>query len=193
MSDREYILGAIQRNKPVATTLPLLRSVMHARDGDPHGHFLSMVEAVGASYKEVDSLTMASVIEATYPDALQIASTVPGYTGSYDLSGIDDPRMLASLDVFVCEGVWGIAENGAIWVPERNMGHRVAPFIAQHVAIVLNRDAIVDTMHEAYERISIDEEGFGVFIAGPSKTADIEQSLVKGAHGPRSLTVLLRS
>jgi L-lactate dehydrogenase complex protein LldG len=35
------------------------------------------------------------------------------------------------------------------------------------------------------------EYGFGVFLAGPSKTADIEQSLVLGAHGARGLVVFL--
>jgi L-lactate dehydrogenase complex protein LldG len=46
-------------------------------------------------------------------------------------------------------------------------------------------------MHEAYSKIGEQQYGFGVFIAGPSKTADIEQSLVLGAHGPRSMTVFL--
>jgi L-lactate dehydrogenase complex protein LldG len=48
-------------------------------------------------------------------------------------------------------------------------------------------------MHEAYERISFRGRGFGTFIAGPSKTADIEQSLVIGAHGPKELTIVLVS
>jgi L-lactate dehydrogenase complex protein LldG len=93
--------------------------------------------------------------------------------------------------VLVCEGKWGVAENGAIWLPESALGHRAAPFITQHLVVVLDVQQIVWNMHEAYSRVQVDAEGFGVFVAGPSKTADIEQALVIGAHGPRSLTVFL--
>jgi L-lactate dehydrogenase complex protein LldG len=89
------------------------------------------------------------------------------------------------------EAVLGVAENGAIWINEGKMGNRLLPFICQHLFLVLDSAAIVEDMHEAYRTIKIDEDGYGVFIAGPSRTADIEQSLVIGVHGPLSLTVFL--
>jgi L-lactate dehydrogenase complex protein LldG len=97
---------------------------------------------------------------------------------------------LADVEVLEIDGEFGVAENGAIWLTEEAMPHRVAPFICQH--LVINVSEIVTTMHAAYERLGGVNSGFGLFLAGPSKTADIEQSLVIGAHGARSLTVVIR-
>ena len=116
---------------------------------------------------------------------------MPGVAGHVDLAAVADPRDLADLDVMVCRGTLGVAENGAVWLTESAMGHRAAPFMAEHMVVVLARDAIVADLHDAYRAIDVDTSGFALFVAGPSKTADIEQSLVMGAHGPRSLTLLL--
>ena len=46
-------------------------------------------------------------------------------------------------------------------------------------------------MLDSYQLIHNTDYGYGVFISGPSKTADIEQSLVIGAHGAGSLTIFI--
>ena len=138
-----------------------------------------------------------ALVAERFPEARQVASTAPGVAAAtVRLGAVEDPHALAALDVLVCEGVFGVAENGAVWLPASKMGHRAAPFLAQHLMLVLDPRQIVEDLHAAYARLQaeaggIDAEGFGLFVAGPSKTADIEQSLVIGAHGPRSLTVVL--
>jgi L-lactate dehydrogenase complex protein LldG len=101
------------------------------------------------------------------------------------------PHDYEGVDLAVCPGWFGVAENGAVWIPDSGVPEQAILFLAQHLVLTLDRQQIVNNMHEAYERLTFDQPSFGTFIAGPSKTADIEQSLVIGAHGPRSLTVLL--
>lgn len=98
---------------------------------------------------------------------------------------------LNRLDTVMITGSIGVSENGTIWIDQSSVPHPIIPFIAQQLIIEIKRNQIVSTMEAAYELINFDEISYGVFIAGPSKTADIEQSLVIGAHGPKSLTVIL--
>ena len=192
MSSRDDILKAIRQNRPAPTALPPLPG-FSPRPGALVAPFKTVLHEIDAQVIDVaDASEIASALVARYPDLEHIGSAVPAYVaGTIHLEEIDDLHDLAHLDVFVCEGSLGVAENGAIWVRESQMVYRAAPFLTQHLALVLDKHTLVETMHDAYEQIQIDAEGLGIFIAGPSKTADIEQALVIGAHGPRSLTVVL--
>ena len=131
-------------------------------------------------------------------DARKIASLNPNIgPGNVDVQAIDSPHALADIDVAILAGEFAVAENGAVWVSDRDVPLRVLYFLCQHFVLVVPADQVLDHMHAAYERLAASDHGesefrlprFGTFISGPSKTADIEQSLVIGAHGPRSLVV----
>ena len=118
------------------------------------------------------------VVSTVWPEAEQIAGA--GYLHPMD-----------NVEVAVIRAHFGVAENGAVWITDEQMVDRVVPFICQHLIVLLDKHSIVSTMHDAYERIDGTDYEFGTFIAGPSKTADIEQALVLGAHGPKTMTVFL--
>ncbi|MBS0211539.1 MAG: LUD domain-containing protein [Planctomycetes bacterium] len=125
-------------------------------------------------------------------DAKKIICRVPGMAlGNVELDTLDLPAHVHDIDVAILPGMFGVAENAAVWVTDAGIKHRVVYFLPQHLVLVVPRAEIVNHLHEAYARLQFPGAGYGLFISGPSKTADIEQSLVIGAHGPRSLTVVL--
>ena len=126
-----------------------------------------------------------------FADSQRVVSYVPGMPLGGARASRTVPRDYRDVDLVAVAGKFGVAENGAVWIPGDGVPHTAVLFLATHLAVVLDRRDIVNNMHEAYERLSFAGRSFGTFIAGPSKTADIEQALVIGAHGPRSLTVLL--
>jgi L-lactate utilization protein LutC len=95
-------------------------------------------------------------------------------------------------EVTFIDAHFGVVENGACWIVHDPETERTRYTLSEHLAILLPRTALVATMHEAYARIAeLGIEDFGLFLSGPSKTADIEQALVIGAQGAVSTTVLL--
>lgn len=185
MTARETILAAVRGARPAAVPLPEPWPARGAADRALAPRFRDAAIAAGATVAHVARRDLATAM----PPALRALSLVEG--ASTTIATPTGPHDLADLDLFVCEAVLGVAENGALWLPASRLGERAALFLASHVVVVLRDDTIVPDLHDAYARIAPGAEPFGVFVAGPSKTADIEQALVIGAHGPKALTVLL--
>lgn len=131
------------------------------------------------------------LIRQAYPEAKTIASNVQGVKADRNPDEVEKPQELDGTDVSVVMGTVGCAENACIWVPQ-TMKQRAVCFICEYLVIILDRKNIVSNMHEAYSRIEMPEMGFGAFISGPSKTADIEQALVYGAQSFCGVTIILR-
>ena len=132
------------------------------------------------------------LIRELFPDARTIASSLPEIAAQIRPDEIEDPRELDGVEIAVVAGKFGVAENGAVWLPQENR-HKALYFAPEHLIILLSSAAIVNTMQDAVECEWFDPDtDFGCFMSGPSKTADIEQALVVGVHGPLSLTVILK-
>jgi L-lactate dehydrogenase complex protein LldG len=197
MNSKDTILEALRANSPA----PLERGPLGFTPmtfEDPLAEFRERVVKAAAArcflLEEGRSAAdaVAEIVRRTYPDARRIASNLPeaAACATFNPDQLEDPRSLAGTDVAIVRGAFGVAENGAVWIP-RTFRHKALLFIPEALVILLDRTQIVCTMHEAYSREDFDTYDFGSFIAGPSKTADIEQALVIGAHGPRDVSVIL--
>src|ERR1700744_6500435 len=204
MSSRDKILNTVKNNQPPLKELPVLPGDTGSVDiPQLFRAFISMLESIGGSAYLVSGFDrMATILHEQHSEARRIISGCPELASFAEGAGRnDDPHTLENVDLAILRAQFGVAENGACWITEDRMIERVLPFITQHLVLVIRHNEIVADMHQAYARIAAMEAeagvatgnsyGFARFIAGPSQTAGIEQSLVLGAHGPRSLTVLL--
>ena len=194
-SSRERILERLRQAQPPPVPLPDVPS-SPLRFEDLPGRFARSSTEVGGSCLRVGSMEEAAAAVRDLPvarEARQIVSLVAEVLpGNVSLDSVDDPHGLAGVDLAVVPGEFGVAENGAVWLTDRVLQQRRAVlFLTQHLILVVPATELVHTLHEAYARLRLGARQFGLFISGPSKTADIEQALVIGAHGPRSSTVVL--
>ncbi|OUN74635.1 hypothetical protein B5G09_13170 [Alistipes sp. An54] len=192
MNSKEKILKSLAADGMAVRPRPTMDFVPQ-RFADREQTFVERLEAAGGMAVRMEpGETLDGLIARLYPEARRIASTLPEVTSAtVDPDRVEDPRQLVDVDLGVVRGSFGVAENGAVWIAQ-DIRHKALYFGATSLMIVIPRDALVDTMQEAVVRPEVDDFGYGCFMSGPSKTADIEQALVFGAHGPMAVTVVLR-
>ena len=189
---RESILKSIKNNKPALVELPTIDTNLFFEDIDLIETFKSNVKLVGGNIIELNQGDLDVQIKELYPNANKIVAIDPSSSlGTVSITKKTDPHSIATIDLGIIKGEFGVAENGAIWISEDVFPIRVLPFITNDLVIVLSKKDICLHMHRAYEIITNRDRTFGLFISGPSKTADIEQCLAIGAQGAMSLTVFL--
>lgn len=192
MTSRSQILGSVLANQPAFTPVgdpPLLKYTAHMTLVEEFCHNLS---AISVNINLLDHIQpLLDEIQMRVRNGDNIVSNLRS-ASNHDTwrkeTAATDPGLVETVYM---RSYLAVAENGAVWIDDSNVTHRILPFFCDNLKLVINASSIVRTLHDAYMKIDFTAIGFGTFIAGPSKTADIEQSLVIGAHGAKSCAVYI--
>ena len=191
MSSRSEILAQIRKNQPAPRPLPEVPTF----DTPTTAPFIELFKAgvIRMGGKVVDSFPAAvnALIKQLFPDAKVVCSAVPEVAGNRPLDRVRAPTDLHDVDVGIVRAVFGVAETGSLWLTETQFKVNALGFLAQHLIVLLDPTKIVRNLHHAYRERAQFEAHYGVFMTGPSATADIEGVLIHGAQGIRTLTVVL--
>jgi L-lactate dehydrogenase complex protein LldG len=187
MSSKEEILNAIKSKNIVKDSILPEYDEFGITFENKLDKFAEVIKSVGGSSIVTTKDKLDETIKTLYEDLGVVYSNIDFCSlSNFDANSEDDAHNLKDIDFAIVKGNFAVAENGAVWIKDENNRHRSLYFIAQNIIIVVNKNDVVNNMHEAYTKIEFENSGYGVFVSGPSKTADIEQSLVIGAHGPKT-------
>ena len=123
------------------------------------------------------------------PAGLPAAWLAAGVTWTTDDRSLS-PADLDGFDGVLTAATVAIAATGSIVLQHGpGQGRRMLTLVPDYHLCVVGADQVVETLPEAFARL--DPTRPTTFVSGPSATADIEMTRVKGVHGPRFLDVIL--
>jgi len=191
MSTRDEMLARIRKNQPAPVPLPQIPA-FDGPGGSRRERFKAGVARMGG--KAIDAPadgSLDALIAQLFPDAPVICSATKEVTGNRALDPQRPPVEIDGVDVGVVRAVFGVAETGSVWITDAQFKVNALGFLSQHLVVLLDPERILGNLHDAYRERAQFEAGYGVFMTGPSATADIEGVLIHGAQGIRSLTIIL--
>ena len=114
-----------------------------------------------------------------------------GVSWTADSGELSDAEIEA-FDGVLSGGTVAVAESGSIVLQHGPVeGRRALTLVPDYHLCVLFKDQVVETLPECFDRLKQSAARPTTFISGPSATADIEMTRIKGVHGPRFLDVVL--
>jgi len=97
--------------------------------------------------------------------------------------------------IVITEAWCGVAETGSVVLRSGIETPTTLNFLPEYFICLVNAEKIVNWMEDVW-RLLRNEGGMPRtinFVTGPSRTADVEQQIQMGAHGPRHVHILLSS
>jgi L-lactate dehydrogenase complex protein LldG len=184
------------------------RNLVPARAQRPHAEQLELfcqeAEKVEASVSRIATLTdlpeavaaylrernrPGQVRAAPHPD-LELCDWTDGLLQvSFGSAREEDP-------VALTRAFAGVAETGTLMLLAGPETPTTLNFLPETCIVLLRSSDLVGSYEEAWDRVR-QQSGEGLlprcvnFVTGPSRTADVEQTIVLGAHGPRQLHIVL--
>jgi L-lactate dehydrogenase complex protein LldG len=148
------------------------------------------VEASGVGEAVARLLSGRGVKRMVVPAGLRPDMLVEGFDFVVD-EGLTAAKLNA-VDGVVTESTLAIAETGTIILQATSgQGRRAITLVPDYHLCLVNVRDIVETVPEAMAKLQGTATLATTFFSGPSATADIEMTRIKGVHGPRFLDVIL--
>lgn len=165
--------------------LNLFAERLHEYDAEVHfasaGELAEMVGAILKNRGKQRMLIPAGIEQKWLPGGIE-------FTRGDELA----PRALDTFDGVLTACSVAIALTGTIVLQNApGQGPRSLSLVPDYHLCVVREDQVVETVPEAMEWLKATEKLPTTFISGPSATADIEMTRIKGVHGPRVLDILV--
>ena len=191
MATRDEILARVRRNQPAPVALPALPSSDTPASGLADRFRAAVVRMGGKVVDAPADGDRTALVRRLHPEAKVFCSATAEVSGNRALDARTKPSALDDIDVGIVRAALGVAETGSVWLTEKELKVSALGFLSQHLVVLLDPARIVGNLHDAYRDRARFETGYGIFMTGPSATADIEGVLIHGAQGIRTLTVVL--
>jgi L-lactate dehydrogenase complex protein LldG len=191
MGTREDILDRVRRNQPAAIPDPEVPDFSRLAKSNLIGTFAKSLEVMAGVLIDKPPEDLGAFLRKQFPNAKNICSAVPEYTGNSRPEDYPAWSDAAKIDVSIVRSLMGVAETGSVLLSEDDLRVNTIALLAHDIVILLDPGKIVENIHVAYQHPAFKEKAYSVLMSGPSGSADIGGKEVHPAQGVMTLTVIL--